>query len=63
MINKSEIKNFTYEKHWREPSEKDKDMLHDLVTCYMNTPIIDHIGDDAYWVVDFVNEDSTTWEL
>lgn len=56
IINESEIKTFTYDKDLREPSKKDKDVLHELLAQYMNTPIIDRIGDDAYWVVDFVNE-------
>lgn len=55
-INADEVKTFSYDDKYRKPTNEDYQCFMKLFRDYVNTPILDRMGDDGYWVVDYPAE-------
>lgn len=53
-INADSVKLF--QDDYRKVTDEDYQTFHKLFYEYINTPILDRMGDDGYWVVDYPEE-------
>ena len=52
-INTDKVKTFNYDDEYRKPTNEDYQCFLKLFRDYINTPILDRMGDDGYWIVDY----------
>lgn len=55
-ISANKLKIFGSDDGYRKPTNEDYRCFLKLIREYVNTPILDRMGDDGYWVVDYPAE-------